>query len=98
MVWFWNGRDQRIAIAGPFPNLTIGNPNFKTFGIPMCLVFKPSLYFPTFSATRRLDFDEGSTVANNYLMSCSVADLTRAGGGPLLGGWVAAPFPGIRPI
>ena len=34
MVQFWNGRDH--SYSQPFQNGTIGNPNFKMFGIPKC--------------------------------------------------------------
>ena len=44
--WFGFGMVGTIAIgiAMTNQNQTIGNPNFKAYGIPMCLVFQPPLY------------------------------------------------------
>ena len=45
MVWFWNGWDHSYNYCHDqlFQNQTIGNLNFKMFGIPMCAVLKPPL-------------------------------------------------------
>ena len=40
MVWLKNGWDDGHSYFWPFQNRTIGNLNFKTFGIPVCLVFQ----------------------------------------------------------
>ena len=52
MVWFLNGRDHIYSYYydRSLQYQTIGNPNFKTFGILMCSlfqcsVFKLSLYY-----------------------------------------------------